>query len=67
LTREVAGSSRVVAGAGGVVVEVVLVVVVGSVVEVVVAIGSAALELQADKINPSATNLAVVVRMMRES
>ena len=51
----------------GVVVVVVLEVVVGSEVEVVVSMGSAVLELQADMINPSATNLAIVVRMLKGS
>lgn len=49
------------------VVEVVLEVVVGSEVDVVVSITSAVLELQADRINPSATNVTVVVRMLERS
>ena len=50
--------------AGRVVVEDVLEVVDGSEVDVVVSITSAVLALQADRINPSATNLAVGVRML---
>lgn len=67
MTREVENSSEVVVVVAGIVVEVVLEVVAGSEVDVVVSISSAVLELQADKINPSATNLTVVVRMLERS